>query len=172
MRFHSPRQKAAFLLSGGLLVVLAASAAGGEIRAEPEAADPLTERGYAVSGGAAPGYVDDRICGSCHRELYRSYREVGMARSFYRLRPSNLVEDFESKGFYHEPSSRHYRMERRGDRLVMKRHQIAADGEPIHAVEQEVDWVLGGLRQPLPDLPLPHPGGRALPAAHRLVQPD
>ncbi len=43
--------------------------------------DPLTVRGYAVSSGAAPGYVDDRLCGSCHTDLYQSYQEVSMAHS-------------------------------------------------------------------------------------------
>ncbi len=104
--------------------------------------DPLAERGYAVTGGAAPGYVEDRACGSCHPDLFESYQKVAMARSFYRPRPENLVEDFES-GYYHEPSRRHYRMIRRDDGLVMKRHQLDAAGEPIHEVEVKIDWILG-----------------------------
>ena len=109
----------------------------------PSPGDPLAARGYRVTEGAAPGYVADEVCGRCHGDLYQSYREVGMARSFYRPRPENLIEDFESPGFFHQPSRRHYRMVRRGDRLFMRRHQLDAAGEPINQVEQEVDWILG-----------------------------
>jgi Flp pilus assembly protein TadD len=107
------------------------------------AADPLVVRGHHVTTGAAPGYVADALCGSCHAELYESYRDVGMARSFYRPRSDNLIEDFSSDGFFHAPSRRHYRMVRRDDRLFMRRHQLDAAGEPIHQVEQEVAWILG-----------------------------
>ncbi len=108
----------------------------------PGPTDPLAERGYAVTGGAAPGYVDDQLCGSCHADLYRSYQDVAMAKSFYRPRPENDIEDF-SKGYHHEPSRRHYRMIRREGRLIMQRHQIDAEGKPIHEIEQEVEWIMG-----------------------------
>ncbi len=78
-------------LAGGWLA--AASETGTEeAQVEATATDPLAGRGYAVTGGAAPGYVDDQLCGSCHADLYRSYQEVAMARSFYRPRPENLVK--------------------------------------------------------------------------------
>ncbi len=131
------------------VVVLALSGGAGCGPAEParaaeaSAADPLAARGHRVTGGAAPGYVSDELCGSCHADLYRSYQEVGMARSFYRPRPDNLIEEFDAEGFFHEPSRRHYRMIRRGDRLVMRRHQLDAAGQPINEVEQEIDWILG-----------------------------
>ena len=108
-----------------------------------DAQDPLSARGYSVTGGAAPGYVEDRVCASCHRDLADSYQEVAMSRSFYRPRPANFIEDFESAGYTHEPSRRHYQMLRRGDGLVLRRTQIAADGKPINVVEQDVDWILG-----------------------------
>ena len=125
------------------LLALPLLAAAPQDGAGDAAPDPLAELGIAVTGGAAPGYVDDRLCGRCHADLYRSYREVGMARSFYRPRPENLIEDFEANGFYHRPSRRHYEMIRRDGRLVMRRYQLDAAGEPINVVEQEVDWILG-----------------------------
>ncbi len=124
---------------------MAASWAAAEAPPTP-APDPLAVRGYTVTGGAAPGYVEDRVCGSCHPDLFESYQEVAMARSFYRPRPENLIEDFESS-YHHEPSRRHYRMARRGDGLVMMRHQLDAEGQPIHKVEIEVDWILGSGNQ-------------------------
>jgi Flp pilus assembly protein TadD len=105
--------------------------------------DPLVALGYRVTGGAAPGYVEDRVCGICHRDLYRSYQEVGMARSFSRPRPDNDLEDFANSRFSHPPSGEHYEMVRRDGRLVFKRWQLDADGRPINEFEEEVDWILG-----------------------------
>ena len=110
---------------------------------DPVPADPLAARGYRVTAGAAPGYVADRLCASCHRDLWDSYQEVAMAQAFYRPRADNLIEELDSEGFFHEPSRRHYRMIRRDGALVMRRHQLDAAGRPINQVEQEVDWILG-----------------------------
>lgn len=134
-------------VAGAFIVALIVSgSAGGEPAPEPvtqAATDPLVARGHAVTGGAAPGYVADELCGSCHRDLYESFQDVGMARSFYKPRASNLIEDF-SKDYYHEKSRRHYEMVHSGDgRLTMKRYQLDADGGRINAVEQEIDWILG-----------------------------
>ena len=129
-------------LAGGWLAAASPSGAEEAVVQTAPATDPLAERGYAVTGGAAPGYVDDQLCGSCHTDLYRSYQDVAMAKSFYRPRPDNDIEDF-TQGYYHEPSRRHYRMIRREGKLIMQRHQLAADGEPIHEIEQEVEWILG-----------------------------
>lgn len=107
-----------------------------------EPVDPLAVRGHTVTGGAAPGYVNDQLCGSCHADLYESYQDVAMAKSFYRPSADNDIEDF-SQGYTHEPSRRHYRMIRRDGRLILQRHQLDASGEPIHEIEQDVDWILG-----------------------------
>ena len=34
--------------------------------------DILKVRGIEVTGGAAPGYVQDRVCAMCHNAKYRS----------------------------------------------------------------------------------------------------
>ena len=121
---------------------LAAAPAFGQ--AAPDIRWPhLNALGYEVTEGAAPGYVEDRACGICHQDLYRSYQNVGMARSFYRPRMDNLIEDFENSHYFHEPSGRHYEMKRSGERLTFRRYQLDADGAPIHEIEIEVDWILG-----------------------------
>ena len=130
------------LVAAWLAATAQAGADDATARTAAEAVDPLAERGYSVTGGAAPGYVDDQLCGSCHADLYRSYQEVAMAKSFYRPRPDNDIEDF-SKGYYHEPSRRHYAMLRRDGELFMTRYQLDSGGEPIHEIEQKIDWILG-----------------------------
>lgn len=109
---------------------------------EQPSTDPLSPLGYRVTKGAAPGYVEDRACATCHRAIWDTYQEVGMARSFYRPRRDNAVEDF-SQGYFHEPSQRYYQMRWEGDDLVFRRYQKDDQGAVINAVEQKVDWILG-----------------------------
>jgi Tetratricopeptide repeat len=124
-------------LIGGLagLAGMAALARGGPIppippipAAAPPAAsppsapaEPLAGLGIAVTGGAAPGYVPDRVCGTCHADLARSYGEVAMARSFYRPGAAPPIEDFAAPPFAHGPSGQVFQMTRSGGRLVFRR---------------------------------------------------
>jgi predicted CXXCH cytochrome family protein len=90
--------------------------------------------------------VPDRICGGCHDDLYTSYQEVGMARSFYRPGAARRGEDFSAPPYYHAPSHQFLQLVPRGDGLVFRRWQAGKGGEPVHLFEQPVDWVLGSGR--------------------------
>lgn len=105
-------------------------------------ASPLLALLLAVAG-AAPGYIDDALCGNCHADRAASFQHVGMARSFYRPAPRNFIEDFEAPPFFHARSRQYFEMRRRGDGIIFRRYQLAADGAPIHVFEQPVDWILG-----------------------------
>src|SRR5678816_4392833 len=51
------------------------------------------------------GYVSPEVCAGCHRNIWVTYRQTGMARSFYRPSPSNTVEDYtRNNTFYHKAS--------------------------------------------------------------------
>ncbi len=89
------------------------------------------------------GYIPDRQCAACHRAIYRSYREVGMAKSFYRPGSDNIIEDFENNQFFHEPSNRHYEMIHDDGRFVMQRYQLDEHGQRINEIRQPIDWVIG-----------------------------
>lgn len=89
------------------------------------------------------GYADDSICAGCHRELAATYRHVGMSQSFYRPRPSNLIEDFDAPPYFHAKSNQYFEMRRRGDAIVFRRYQLDAEKKPVNAFEQSVDWILG-----------------------------
>lgn len=105
--------------------------------------DPLAEMGVHVTQGAAPGYIDDALCGNCHADRAASFRHIGMSKSFYKPKPANAIEDFEAPPFFHERSQQYFEMRRRGESIVFRRYQLAADGAPIHVFEQTVDWILG-----------------------------
>ena len=91
---------------------------------------------------ALAGYVNDSACGNCHAEIARSYQHVGMARSFFRPRQSNLIEEL-GKEFVHAPSKQIFQMVWRDGRLIFRRYQHDPDGHPINLLEQPVDWILG-----------------------------
>ncbi len=110
---------------------------------EPKPADLLEEAGIEVSSGAAPRYVRDEACASCHPEIAESYLSVGMSRSFFRPRADRFIEDFQQNHFYHAPSREHYEMVRAGEELQFRRYQLDAESRPINVWEHRVDWILG-----------------------------
>lgn len=93
--------------------------------------------------GAAPGYVEDNVCAACHAEIYQAYQQTGMARSFSKPGPQNVIEEFTRNRGEHKPSRRHYQMIERDGRYVFKRFQVDADGNDINVFERQVDWILG-----------------------------
>ena len=44
-------------------------------------------------GGTDGGYVAPESCAACHSQIATSYRETGMARSFYQASPRKMVEN-------------------------------------------------------------------------------
>jgi len=132
-----------------LVLVATVSFAGPQDPAAPESAreDPLDALGFRVTGGAAPGYIEDRACALCHNDLWTSYQEVGMARSFSRPRQEVLVESFGDDGwsepYFHQPSRRWYRMRWKDGTMTFRRWQENGEGRPVHVLEQKVDWIVG-----------------------------
>jgi predicted CXXCH cytochrome family protein len=67
-----------------------------------------------------------------------------MARSFYRPRPENTVEDYTSRNsYYHPASDTWFAMIQRDGRYYQREWQIGFDGKETNAVEKEIDFVLG-----------------------------
>ena len=89
------------------------------------------------------GYADDRACAECHADRAKSYQHVAMARSFYKPRPGNLIEDFEAPPYFHEKSGQYFEMRRRGADLLFRRYQLTPEGAPVNVFEQIVDWIIG-----------------------------
>ncbi len=97
-----------------------------------------------ASGEPSDGYVNPALCSGCHSEIAQNYRSTGMARSFYRPRPENTVEDFErSNSFYHRASDRYYKTYRKDGKYYQLRYQIGFDGKESNLVEKEIHYVMG-----------------------------
>ena len=89
-------------------------------------------------------YVDATACQGCHAEIWETYRHTAMARSFFRPRPENTVEDYSGiEAFHHDSSDRFYRMIRRDGRYFQRRYQEGQGRAQTNVVEKEIHYVMG-----------------------------
>jgi predicted CXXCH cytochrome family protein len=109
------------------------------------AAGALAVRGFTQKAAApANSYVAPALCAQCHADVARNFRKTGMARSFYRLNPENVIENFQTGNpFYHEASDSYFAMIERDGRYYQRRWQLGFDGKETNAEEKQVDFVLG-----------------------------
>lgn len=107
------------------------------------AASWAASKGDASGSSITEGYVEDRLCAQCHRDISETYRTVGMSRAFYSPEAEREREDFENNHYYHSPSKRHYEMVDGPDGLFLHRYQLGPDGERRHERIEKVDWILG-----------------------------
>lgn len=113
--------------------------------AATEPTDPAKDDLFESTATRAPdsGYVGEEACASCHASVAHTYRELGMAKAFYRPSEDNIIEDFENNHLYHSESDRHYEMTHRDNRFYVTRYQQDDDGTRYHELEQEITYVLG-----------------------------
>ena len=89
-------------------------------------------------------YVDSRLCARCHRQIYESYRQTGMAQSLFKPAPANTIEDYKGNTqFYHSLSDTHYSMISRDQAYYQRRWQIGFDGNETNVEEMKIDYVIG-----------------------------
>src|SRR3954453_15903084 len=60
------------------------------------------------------GYMDPKLCGTCHPKVEETFRMTGMGRSFAQPGTAKPLENFDRNEFYHTLSDTHYAMVRRG----------------------------------------------------------
>jgi hypothetical protein len=90
------------------------------------------------------GYVDSRLCATCHRQISESYRQTGMGRSFYRPSPTNTIEDYRNRHeIEHVLSRTHYSMTFREGAYYQRRWQTGFDGRETNVEEMKIDYVIG-----------------------------
>jgi tetratricopeptide (TPR) repeat protein len=92
--------------------------------------------------------ADSRPCAGCHPKVWQTYRHTGMARSFYRPRPENTIEDYSESdssknSYYHPASETYFAMIQRAGRYFQRQYQIGFDGQKTNTSEKEVDFILG-----------------------------
>ena len=87
-------------------------------------------------------YVDPATCATCHEAIADTFRKTGMGRSFYKLKPTNVVEAL-GRPFYHEGSDSYFLMFERNGKYYQRRWQKDFDGKETNIDEKQVDYVMG-----------------------------
>lgn len=94
--------------------------------------------------GADVGYLDPAICEPCHSDVFETYMQNGMGKSFYRIGEEVAEEDWnEENVFYHPASDRYYSTFQRDGKFYQRRHQIGFDGKKTNVFEKEIHYVMG-----------------------------
>ena len=109
-------------------------------------AQSIPESTTAIAGTALKdaGYVNSEVCAGCHQKIAEAYKQTGMARSFYRPSPANIIEDYSKNNpFYHRASDSYFAMIQREGKLYQRRHQVDAEGKQVNVIEKQVDYILG-----------------------------
>lgn len=127
------RRGLAALAAAGLLLLVevgcSEAPAGGS---EPAGPGPL----------AKAEYVDPAACNGCHSDIWQTYSQTGMGRSFQRLRPGGRAYAA-STPYYHAASDRHYEMALRDGRYFQRRFQTDSAGAEVNVLEKEAHFVMG-----------------------------
>ncbi len=90
------------------------------------------------------GYVDSKICSTCHRDIAANYARTGMARSFFIPASTNTLEDYrKTPEYYHALSDSHYAMSVRNGQYFQRRWQLDANSKEINAEELKIDYIMG-----------------------------
>lgn len=88
--------------------------------------------------------ADSRQCAACHADIYRTYRQTGMGRSFFRPSPENMPEDsLKNSRFHHRATDTRYEMVRRGGDYFQRRWQIGSAGNEVNLREWKIDFIMG-----------------------------
>ena len=101
-------------------------------------------RSHSPSPATQSENVDSRRCAGCHSKIDATFRQTGMARSFYRPRPENTVEDYTRHNrYYHRPSDSYITMLHQNNKYYQRRYQIGLGGKQVNIEEKEIDFVMG-----------------------------
>ena len=104
----------------------------------------VSEAGPINQAGPVNHYVDSQACAQCHRQIYESYKQTSMGRSFFRPMTSNTIEDYKQNNTYHHAlSDTYYSMVFHDGGYYQRRWQIGFQGVKTNAEELSIDYVLG-----------------------------
>ena len=126
----------ATLLIGGLLVLY-------RISHNSLGQAPPATKSHLLTAGSDSGYVDTSACAGCHRQIWDSYRQTAMGRSWSRIRLDVSADFNKNNTYYHPASDRYYKMYTSGGKYYQRRHQLDRNGKVINVVENEIDYVVG-----------------------------
>ncbi|MCI0698032.1 tetratricopeptide repeat protein [candidate division KSB1 bacterium] len=89
-------------------------------------------------------YVSDEECAPCHSEIYKSFKQTGMGRSFYPPSVSNRIEDFARNNHaYDARKNLHYEAIAKGEELFQIEYRLDEKGRRTHELVRKINYVVG-----------------------------
>ena len=89
-------------------------------------------------------YVGSEQCTGCHKEIYDSYAESEMGRSFHEMSSRNIIEHFpQTSPVYDSTRNFYYEMVRNGERFLQREFRLDRHGRKVHERTMDVDYVMG-----------------------------
>jgi tetratricopeptide (TPR) repeat protein len=89
-------------------------------------------------------YVGDEECATCHSPIYRTFKQTGMGRSFYRPTPENVIEDYGGNNRVIDPrSGLSYQMYRQGGDFYQLEYRLDENDRIVHGLGRKVDYIIG-----------------------------
>jgi len=93
-------------------------------------------------------YVGDEECAVCHSEIFKTYKQTGMGRSFYLPTAANRIEDYAQNNHVFEPKSNlHYQMISKGNEFYQVEYRLDEKGRRTHELARKADYVIGSGNQ-------------------------
>jgi len=88
--------------------------------------------------------VGDEECAVCHAEIFKTYKQTGMGRSFYPPAEANLIEDYvRNNHVFDAQSNFHYQMVSKGGEFYQTEYRLDENGQRLHELTRRVDFVIG-----------------------------
>ncbi len=104
---------------------------------------PISKTGF-LNIDNETAYVGDDECAVCHEDIFNTFLQTGMGRSFYSLSEDNLIEDFETNNHVYDPKSDfHYEMTFEDGKLQQDEYRLNARGERKHDLTRRAVYAVG-----------------------------
>ncbi len=89
-------------------------------------------------------YVGDEECALCHFEIFKSFKQTGMGRSFYPPSASSRIADLaRNKPVYDTRSNLHYEVFAKGEELHQIEYRLNDKAQRTHELARKIDYVIG-----------------------------
>ncbi len=89
-------------------------------------------------------YVGDEDCALCHSEIFKSFKQTGMGRSFYPPSASSHIEDLaRNQPVYDARSNLRYEVIAKGEALHQIEYRLDEKGQRTHELARKIDYVIG-----------------------------
>lgn len=119
-------------LTASMTLIPPAATQAGEAHSTTKALNP-----------AQSGYIDSRVCASCHSDISASFSQTGMGRSFSVPNAAAPHANFDNQTVYNKASDMYYTMFDRDGKLFEQRYQLGYRGQRTNIVDEQIDYVIG-----------------------------